>query len=440
MKSVRVSKQTTGLSGSLSFPGDKSLSHRAIIFGSLAEGTSHFTNVLAGEDCLCTRKAFEGMGVRMESGKDDTELTIHGVGLKGLQAPKKQLYLGNSGTSMRLLMGLLAGQNFSTTLTGDPSLSNRPMKRVAEPLRLMGAKIEGKDNGNFAPITIHGSKLKGINYKSPIASAQVKSAILLAGLYAEGQTCVAESEKSRDHTESFLRHFGARTQDEGLKISVEGNQKLEGRSFEVAGDISSAAFFMVMSLLLPESNVQFQSVLHNPTRTGIFSALEDMGVDFSAMRHRIGGVSGPEPMADFSLMSQKALKSFKIKKEQLPRLIDEIPILCVLATQAEGESVIHEADELRVKESDRIEAILSLLKPMGADIRAEGNTIYIKGPTKLKGAVVDSKKDHRIAMSGIIAGLIAEGETTVRDIECIDTSFPTFFKLLEQLKIPFQIG
>ncbi len=437
MRSVKIQKAKNGLSGTLSFPGDKSLSHRAIIFGSLAEGTSCFTNVLAGEDCVCTRKAFEAMGVRIESKNNDTELTIHGVGLKGLKEPKKELYLGNSGTSMRLLMGLLAGQNFSATLTGDPALSSRPMKRVTEPLRQMGAKIEGKEDGNFAPITIHGSKLKGIDYKSLISSAQVKSAVLLAGFYAEGETRVTEPVKSRDHTERFLKHFGVQITESDLTVSIKGGQKLTATPFEIAGDISSAAFFMAMGLLVPGSKIDFSKVLNNQTRSGILAVLKRMAVSLGQSNLAIQ--LGPERVANFSLQAN-ALKAFEIKREELPSLIDEIPILCVLATQAQGESVIHDADELRVKESDRIESIIGLLKPMGANIWAEGNTIYVKGPTPLKGAVVDSKKDHRIAMSGVVAGLIAEGETTVQDIECIDTSFPTFFHLLEQLKVPFRQG
>ncbi len=421
MKSIKIQKRVIGLSGSLSFPGDKSLSHRAIIFGSLADGISRFTNVLAGEDCVCTREAFKEMGVKIDSSTDGTELTIHGVGLRGLKAPKKDLYLGNSGTSMRLLMGVLSGQPFSATLTGDPSLSARPMKRVVEPLRLMGAKIEGKDNGNFSPIMIHGTKLKGIDYVMPMASAQVKSAILLAGLYAEGETRVTEPTISRDHTERFLRYFGGKA--------------LQAKSFNIAGDISSAAFFMAAAVLVKDSKISFESVLFNPTRNGFVDALKRMGAEISSLKNREGGDTGPEPVADFFISASK-LAAFEIRKEELPSLIDEIPILCVLATQAEGESVIHDADELRVKESDRIESIIGLLKPMGASIWSEGNTIHIKGPTKLKGAIVDSKKDHRIAMSGVVAGLIAEGETTIQDIECIDTSFPTFFKLLNQLKVP----
>lgn len=436
MKSVKIQKLNQLISGVLNFPGDKSLSHRAIIFGSLAEGKSHFTNVLNGEDCVCTRKAFESMGVRIDDSKGGTEMTIHGVGLHGLKAPKSDIYCGNSGTLMRLLMGVLAGQGFSATLTGDPSLSSRPMKRVGDWLKQMGAKVEGREDGNFAPLKITGGKLKAIDAKLPMASAQVKSAILLAGLYAEGETKVSEPEKSRDHTERFLIHYGGKIEIKGTQVILEPVPKLQAQpSFPVAGDISSAAFFMAAAALLKNPNITFQSVLWNKTRTGICEVMNRAGVEVST---HIDKMSGPEWRADFNLRAGD-LKPFEIQKSELPSLIDEIPILCVLATQASGTSVIHDADELRVKESDRIEAIKNLLNPMGAKISSKGNTIVIEGPTKLEGAVVDSKKDHRIAMSGIIAGLIAEGETTVRDIECIDTSFPTFFALLRELKVPFQM-
>ena len=435
MKSVKISTCKTALNGSLTFPGDKSLSHRAIIFGALAEGRSHFTNVLSGEDCVCTRKAFEAMGVRVESSKDGAEIWIEGAGLHGLKAPRAELYLGNSGTSMRLLMGLLAGQKFSATLTGDPSLSSRPMRRVADPLRKMGAKIEGKENGNFAPITVTGSGLVGREHVLSVASAQVKSALLLAGLYADGVTGVAEPVRSRDHTERFLKYFGAELKEKGLTASLRGGQRLKAKSFEIAGDISSAAFFMALAALVPCAKISFRDVLWNPTRRGIADVLQRAGIPFTGIK--LSETHGPEITSDFSI-SACPFKAFEIKKEELPSLIDEIPVLCVLATQAEGESVIHDADELRVKESDRIESIKALLSPMGADIRSKGNSIHIKGPTKLTGAAVDSKKDHRIAMSGVVAGLIAEGVTEVRDIDCIDTSFPGFFGLLDKLKVPYE--
>ena len=434
---IKIKKISHGLSGKLSFPGDKSLSHRAIIFGSLAEGESHFTNVLAGEDCVCTRKAFESMGVEILN-VSPTEIRIKGKGLRSLKAPKHELYLGNSGTSMRLLMGVLAGNSFETTLTGDPSLSSRPMRRVTDYLKQMGASFEGKDNANFAPIAVKGGKLKGIEVELPVSSAQVKSAILLAGLYAEGQTSVTEPVKSRDHTERFLKYFGAAIEEKDLTVSLQGGQKLKARSFGIAGDISSAAFFMAIALLVPESRIEFLSILDNPTRTGITNLFEKIKVHFQHKIAKEEGLAGPEQVADFGLTAQP-LKTFEIKKENLPSLIDEIPILTVLATQAQGTSVIHEADELRVKETDRIESVVSQLSKMGADIKVKGNTIIINGPTHLHGAELDSFKDHRTAMSLIVAGMIADGQTLVRDLECINTSFPSFFELLNQIGAEYEL-
>ena len=434
-RSVTLGRASHPVQGKLSFPGDKSLSHRAIMFGSLAEGVSSFSNVLSGEDCICTRKAFEVMGIKVEAKTPET-ITIWGQGLGGLQAPKEPLDCGNSGTSMRLLLGILSGQDFETVLTGDSSLSSRPMKRVTDFLKQMGARVEGRDGGNFAPLKIRGGTLQGIDAQLPVPSAQVKSAILLAGLYASGQTTVTEPVLSRDHTENFLKYFGVQIKREGLKVSLVGGQALKARSFSIAGDVSSAAFFMAMAVLIPGACIEFSSVLNNPTRTGIFRVLRRMGVQFESWDET--QLVGPEPVVHFTLRAQP-LKAFEIKKEELPSLIDELPILMVLATQAEGVSVIHDADELRVKETDRIESMTQGLKKMGANLRVEGNSVYIQGKTPLRGAVIDSFKDHRTAMSHIVAGMIAEGQTRVQDIECISTSFPTFFKLLEQLKINFTI-
>ncbi|MBI3252093.1 MAG: 3-phosphoshikimate 1-carboxyvinyltransferase [Candidatus Omnitrophica bacterium] len=431
MESVTVQKTLTPLSGSLAFPGDKSLSHRAIMFGSLADGVSEFTNVLAGEDCVRTRKAFEAMGVAIE-GLSPTHLKIKGRGLRSLRAPKKELYLGNSGTSMRLLLGILAGFDFDAVLTGDPSLSSRPMRRVTDHLKAMGARIEGRQDGNFAPIKIHGGNLKAIDARLSIPSAQVKSALLLAGLYAEGQTSVTEPARSRDHTEKFLSYFGAPIEQKGLRVSVNGSAPgkgpLRAKSFEIPGDISSAAFFIALSILVPKSSIQFRSVLWNPTRTGLLAVLKRMGVDVRVDRLHAGG---PEPAADFTL-TRRALGAFEIEKNELPALIDEVPILAVLATQAEGTSIIHDAEELRVKETDRIHSMVTTLSQMGASIAAEGNSLVIKGPTPLHGAPVDSFRDHRTAMALVIAGLVAEGKTTVKDTECVRTSFPDFFELLKK--------
>lgn len=434
MKNVRVTAPKKTLSGPLSFPGDKSLSHRAIIFGSLAEGTSSFRNVLAGEDCVCTRRAFEAMGVPIRS-DDPTRLVIEGRGLRSLKEPREPLYLGNSGTSMRLLLGLLAGQPFRATLTGDPSLSSRPMRRVTDFLRRMGASVEGKDDANFAPLTVQGGRLKGIDAVLPVASAQVKSALLLAGLYADGGTSVTEPVKSRDHTERFLAFFGADVAEEGLRVSIAPGQRLHARSFDVAGDISSAAFFMAIAALFPDSDLRFKSVLWNPTRTGIVDAFTKAGagVHVDALNE-----DGPETTADFHVHGGE-LKAFVLEKADLPALIDEIPILTVLATQARGTTVIRDADELRVKETDRIRSMTAALTAMGAQIRAEGNTIIVDGPTPFKGARVNSEKDHRTAMASIVAGLIASGETIVEDVECINTSFPSFFELLRSIGADFEL-
>ncbi len=431
MKSVLIKKNNNALAGKLSFPGDKSLSHRAIIFGSLAHGISRFTNVLSSEDCVCTRSAFESMGVRIDSASPG-ELTIHGRGLRALKKPALALDCGNSGTSMRLLSGVLAGNEFEAVLTGDPSLSRRPMGRVTEHLRAMGARIEGRENGNFAPLKIKGGALKGIDAHLKISSAQVKSAIFLAALYARGTTRVTEPIRSRDHTERFLKYFGASLNVNGLTATLEPGKELEARSFAIAGDISSAAFFMALAVLTPQAALEFVSVLDNPTRTGVLEVLKRMGAVFGDYHCTAsGGVGGPESLADFSLGFQR-LKSFEIKKEELPSLIDEIPILTVLATQAKGTSVIHEADELRVKETDRIHSMVTTLTEMGAKIRVEKNTLFIEGPTPLKGTRVNSFKDHRTAMSLIVAGLIAEGQTRVDDLDCINTSFPDFFELLKK--------
>jgi len=432
---IKIKKADHPLSGTLSFPGDKSLSHRAIIFGALAEGESHFTNVLTAEDCVCTRKAFEALGVEIRS-NGSTGLTIKGRGLHALKSPAHEIYLGNSGTAMRLLMGVLAGNPLEALLTGDPSLSSRPMRRVTDYLKRMGASFEGKDNANFAPIKVKGGKLKAIDAKLGIPSAQVKSAILLAGLYAQGKTSVTEPAKSRDHTERFLKYFGARIEEKGLTVSIRGGQRLKAGSFEIAGDISSAAFFMAMALLVPASGITFESILDNPTRTGIIEALGKMGAHFGNKRRR--AQEGPENVSNFSLKAQP-LKAFEIRKAQIPSLIDEIPILSVMATQANGTSVIYDADELRVKETDRIHSMVTQLSNMGAKIRSEGNTIIIDGPTALTGAEVDSFKDHRTAMSLIVAGLLADGETRVRDLDCIYTSFPNFFELLKKAGARYEL-
>ena len=432
---VKIKKIDHSLFGKLSFPGDKSLSHRAIIFGSLAKGESHFTNVLAGEDCVCTRKAFEKLGVWIRA-SSPTDLTIKGRGLYALKAPREAIDLGNSGTAIRLLMGILAGNPFEATLTGDSSLCSRPMRRVTDYLKQMGATLEGRDSANFAPIKIKGGKLRGIEVKLPISSAQVKSAILLAGLYAEGRTSVTEPVGSRDHTERFLKYFCGSIEKKGLTVSIEGGQKLKAKSFKIAGDISSAAFFMAMAMLVKGSDISFKEVLWNPTRLGTVEVMKRMGAHFDELK--LSDTEGPEVVSDFSIQPQP-LNAFEIEREELPSLIDEVPILTVLATQAKGKSIIHDADELRVKETDRIHSMVSQLSKIGARIEAKGNTIVVEGPTALHGAKVNSFKDHRTAMSLVVAGMLADGETTVRDIECINTSFPNFFELLKKMKVGYEL-
>lgn len=431
IRSVRLERCARTRAATLSFPGDKSLSHRAIMFGSLAQGTSSFTNVLAGEDCVCTRRAFEAMGVSVTSA-DPTRVIIEGAGLGGLRAPKEELYLGNSGTSMRLLLGILAGQPFEAALTGDPSLSSRPMKRVTAYLRQMGAVVSGKDDANYAPLAIRGGALRGMDFQLPMSSAQVKSALLLAGLYASGSTAVTEPVRSRDHTERFLRYFGGDVEVDGLTVRVRGGQALEARSFEIAGDISSAAFFIAIGCLVPSDGLRLRNVLWNPTRTGLIRVLERSGADIRAERL---SEQGPEPTADL-LVRRCGLKAFEVQRSELPALIDEVPILAVLASQAEGVSIFHEADELRVKETDRIRSMVELLTRMGGKAWAEGNTLYVQGPCALRGAELESYRDHRTAMSGVVAALVAEGPTRVNDVDCIKTSFPSFFELLGQLGIP----
>ncbi|MBI4353241.1 MAG: 3-phosphoshikimate 1-carboxyvinyltransferase [Candidatus Omnitrophica bacterium] len=435
MQNVRIKKPERAVSGELFFPGDKSLSHRAIILAALAKGVSSFTNVLPAEDCVRTREAFRAMGVEMET-PSPTDLVVHGRGLHSLREPQGELSLGNSGTSMRLLLGVLAGNPFQVTLTGDPSLSSRPMRRVTDYLRQMGASVEGRDNANYAPLTIRGGKLKGIDALLPIASAQVKSALLLAGLYAEGRTSVTEPLRSRDHTERFLSYFGVVLKEEGLKVSVGGGQELAAKSFEIAGDISSAAFFMALALLVPGSKILFRSVLWNPTRTGVLKILEKGG---AVIRVEALHSDGPEQTADFTIEA-KPLRAFEVTKEEIPSVIDELPILMVLATQAKGTSVIHEASELRVKETDRIVSMAAGLSEMGAKVEVKGDTIMVQGPASLHGARVSSFKDHRTAMSLLVAGTAAEGETVVEDVDCINTSFPSFFELLGDLRIPYELN
>lgn len=441
MKTIRI-KKAQNLHGEVHIPGDKSISHRAVMLGAIADGETIINNFLPSGDCIATVKCFRGLGIDIQMTNDQCQMSnecrviIKGKGLRGLSKPDAVLDVGNSGTTIRLISGILAGQEFETTITGDQSIQKRPMKRIAEPLKRMGVRVTGKGKGEelFPPLTISGGKLRPIEYKLPMASAQVKSCILLAGLYAEGETCVIEPATSRDHTERMLSYLGVKFSKLGNTVSVCGPASFEGRSIDVPGDISSAAFLIVAGLLVPESDLLLRNVGVNPTRIGILEVLHRMGAQVEVKDEEI--ISG-EPRANIQIQSKKSkiqtMKGFDIGGELIPKVIDEIPIIAVLATQAEGKTVIKDAKELRVKESDRIKTISAELKKMGAKIEEKEDGMVIFGPTKLKGAKVQSYGDHRVAMSLAVAGLIADGETIIEDTDCIETSFPGFEDLLKKL-------
>ncbi len=411
------------LQGTLRVPGDKSISHRSIMLGSLADGVTRVSGFLEGEDSLATLRAFRAMGVEIE-GPDNGQVVIHGVGMHGLQAPQQPLDLGNSGTSMRLLSGLLAGQGFDSTLVGDSSLSSRPMRRVTDPLALMGAEIGATEKGT-APLMIHGGKvLKGIHYPMPVASAQVKSSLLLAGLYAEGETCVTEPAPTRDHTERMLRGFGYSVTRAGDRICLRGGGKLSACDLDVPADISSAAFFLVGASITPGSDLLLEHVGMNPTRDGVITILRLMGADIEVMNERdVGG----EPVADLRVRSAP-LKGIRIPEDQVPLAIDEFPALFIAAACAEGETLLTGAEELRVKESDRIQVMVDGLKALGVDAEAREDGALIRGGA-ISGGEVDSHGDHRIAMSFAMAALRAEGEIRILDCANVNTSFPGFVAL-----------
>lgn len=420
-------RQAAGLRGTIVVPGDKSISHRSIMFGSLARGTTLVRGFLRGEDTISTLNAFRAMGV---SAVDDGEtIRIEGAGLHGLQEPDDVVDCGNSGTSMRLLAGMLAGQNFFSVLTGDQYLRNRPMGRVIAPLAEMGASICGRAGGTRAPLAIQGRKLKGISFVSPVASAQVKSALLLAGLYADGETLVTEPSLSRDHSERMLRYFGADVESLTSGARIRGGGMLHGQEVDVPGDISSAAFFIVAALLVPGSELVITGVGMNPTRTGIIDILLRMGASIEQMNVR--EISG-EPVADL-LVRSSSLRGIEIGGDLVPRAIDEFPVICIAAACAEGKTVVRDARELRVKETDRIAAMATNLAKAGVTIMETEDGMEITGSERILGCSVDSFGDHRIAMSMLIAGLAAQGETTVTNIGCIATSFPSFTDLLERV-------
>jgi len=429
MKRLQVEKTTLPLIGTVRVPGDKSISHRAVMFGAVADGPTVVQGFLTAEDCLRTVDCFRKMGVRI-SDPSAAEMRIEGCGWEGLQEPTEVLDVGNSGTTIRLLLGILAGRPFHAILQGDSSIARRPMKRVVEPLRSMGARIDGRQDGQYAPLAVRGGGLVGRSLVSPVASAQVKSAILLAGLQAEGTTTFKEPSLSRDHTERMLSAFGVRINTQGTTISVEGGQRLQGDVLlRVPGDISSAAYFLAAATLVPGSRLTLKEVGINPTRTGLLDVLETMGGKVHIVNRQTWG---GEPVADLYVEAAQ-LQAMTIEGDLIPRLIDEIPVIAVLATQAEGTTVIRDAQELRVKESDRIAMVSRFLNDMGAQVEPTDDGMIIHGPTPLKGAVVDTAGDHRIGMAAFVAGLIADGPTQITRAEAINVSFPDFARQFQGL-------
>jgi 3-phosphoshikimate 1-carboxyvinyltransferase len=424
-------KKSKGLRGEIRMPGDKSITHRAIILGSIAKGTSRVRGFLPADDCLRTAETFRRMGIPIEA--DGRVMTLHGRGLRGLNEPADVLDLGNSGTSLRLLTGLLSGQRFFSVLTGDDSLRRRPMRRVTDPLQKMGAVIHGRivDSELYAPVAILGRPLKGINYTLPIASAQVKSALLLAGLLAEGPTTLKEPIATRDHTERMLRIFGVDLSIRETTVALKPPRQLEPCEVQVPGDLSSAAFLIVAALIVPDSELILRDVGVNPTRMGAIELLRQMG---GAIRIENTRQINGEPLADLVVRSS-ALKGMTIGAEWVPRTIDEFPVLAVAAALAEGETVIRGAGELRVKESDRLATIARELSTLGVRIEERPDGLIIRGGRPLRGATVKSHGDHRIAMALAVAGLAATGETVITDTACIGTSFPGFEMKLKKVMV-----
>ena len=417
------------LNGEIIVPGDKSISHRSVMFGAIAKGVTTVTGFLMGEDCLSTVSCFRQLGVEIE--QTDDRLIINGNGLNGLKEPEEVLNVGNSGTTIRLLMGILAGRDFHSTVLGDESIGKRPMTRVTKPLTEMGAIIDGRENGEYTPLSIRGGDIHGIVYHPPVASAQVKSSILLAGLQAKGVTTVVEPEKSRDHTERMIRQFGGQVEEEGLAVSVSGGQELKGTTIHVPGDISSAAFFLVAGAIVPNSTIVLKNVGLNPTRTGIIDVMNEMGADLKIDVKSTDDLM--EPVGDLTIRTSN-LKGITIGGELIPRLIDEIPVIALLATQAEGETIIKDAHELKVKETNRIDTVVNELTKLGANITATDDGMIIKGRNHLKGgSTVSSHGDHRIGMMLAIAALICDNEVQLQQKEAIAVSYPTFFNDLEEL-------
>ena len=404
--------------GALTVPGDKSISHRAVMFGAIADGVSKITGFLKGADCLSTIDCFRKMGVKIDVTGDT--VTVYGNGMRGLKSPTENLYTGNSGTTTRLLCGLLSAQDFDCSISGDASIAKRPMGRVCNPLRLMGAQIDG----DYCPLKIHGTQLHGIDYHMEVASAQVKTALILAAMYADGETKIYETEKSRDHTELMLSAMGADITVDGLTITVKPTEKLSAQDIAVPGDISSAAFFMVLGLIMENSEITIKNVGINPTRTGIIDVLLDMGADLTLSNERT--VTG-EKVADITVKTSK-LHGTTIGGDIIPRLIDEIPVIAVAAAFADGETVIKDARELKVKETNRIRAVVDEFTKCGIDITETDDGMIIKGGSEIHSADFKTYGDHRMAMSLCVLAQATDGDFTLDDAQCVDVSYPTFFE------------
>ena len=424
---MKLRTNSKGLKGTIRVPGDKSISHRSIIFGSLAKGETKVYDILRGEDVLSTIQVFRDLGVSIQD--DGDVIRIQGVGFQGLQAPTAPLDMGNSGTSIRLISGVLAGQDFSVTMVGDDSLSKRPMDRVAIPLRQMGVEITGQGERDCPPLHEKGThQLQPIHYRLPVASAQVKSALIFAALQAEGDSTIIEKEKTRDHTEDMIRQFGGEIQVDGKTIHIQGGQEFQGQTVIVPGDISSAAFWLVAGLILPDSVIKIENVGINQTRTGILDVIQEMGGDLTVEDRDEKAVSAS------LTVKTSSLKGIRIDGELIPRLIDELPIIALLATQANGQTVIADAEELRVKETDRIQVVADSLNAMGANVVPTEDGMIITGPTPLHGADLETFGDHRIGMMAAIAALLVRDGNVVLDrAEAINTSYPSFFEDLETL-------
>lgn len=424
---MKLRTNSKGLKGTIRVPGDKSISHRSIIFGSLAKGETKVYDILRGEDVLSTIQVFRDLGVSIQD--DGDVIRIQGVGFQGLQTPTAPLDMGNSGTSIRLISGVLAGQDFAVTMVGDDSLSKRPMDRVAIPLRQMGVEIAGQGDRDCPPLHEKGThQLQPIHYRLPVASAQVKSALIFAALQAEGESSIIEKEKTRDHTEDMIRQFGGEIQVDGKTIRIQGGQEFQGQEVIVPGDISSAAFWLVAGLILPDSVIKINNVGINQTRTGILDVIQEMGGDLTIEDRDEKAVSAS------LTVKTSSLKGIRIDGELIPRLIDELPIIALLATQANGQTVIADAEELRVKETDRIQVVADSLNAMGANVVPTEDGMIITGPTPLHGADLETFGDHRIGMMAAIAALlVSEGNVMLDRAEAINTSYPSFFEDLETL-------